>query len=725
MKGHRGFQMRLSRRVGFLAAFFNLLTVLVSPAQTAEGLTSELRKFENSPGFESDTTYLNKANELGFLLAESNPDSSLVFLNSTILLCREASYKKGEAEALKIYGNALQNTGDFKGSIEHYNTALAIASEIPGEKQVPGILNNIGLVNYYLGNHTQALNNFYDAIKRADLTNNANVKAAAINNVAMIYFEQGKLTEAKEKYRETLAIYQAINNPGRVILAYNNIGDVELRQNNPLEALNTLKIGYRAALELKSPEFIEMTSRTLADIYSALDSLDKAEALFRESISMSRENGYGVPQAHSLIGLADLYYKKGKLAEASGFAKEGLQQAESMAQPMLIRNANELLSRIYEEEGNFAEALQSFKLFKLFNDSINTSQAQRLTASLEAEYEFSKRELEYEKASLRQKWIIFSTIAGLIAFLIILFVGNQNKNRLNKAYHALQEKTAEIEIKNEKLEKALDQLKATQVQLIHAEKMASLGELTAGIAHEIQNPLNFVTNFSELGSDMVQELREERARKPEEQDQSLQDEILADIQVNLDKINHHGKRADSIVKGMLQHSRTSSGEKLPTDINALANEYLRLSFHGLRAKDKTFSADFHTDLDPNLPKAEIVAQDISRVLINLFNNAFYACANAEFRKENPDVKPMVELSTKLVGDTDRRQIQITVSDNGPGIPSAIADKVFQPFFTTKPSGQGTGLGLSLSYDIVKAHGGELKLKSKPGELTTFTIFLPV
>ncbi|MDX5478305.1 MAG: histidine kinase, partial [Cyclobacteriaceae bacterium] len=287
------------------------------------------------------------------------------------------------------------------------------------------------------------------------------------------------------------------------------------------------------------------------------------------------------------------------------------------------------------------------------------------------------------------------------------------------------ERTAELRKQKEELEKALQELKATQSQLIHAEKMASLGELTAGIAHEIQNPLNFVNNFSEVSVELVEEIRELRLKTQDSRPKTEEDEILEDIRQNLEKIQHHGKRADGIVKGMLAHSRSDAGIKELTDINALADEYLRMSFHGLRAKDKSFNADFKTDFDPTLPKVNVVPQEISRVLLNLINNAFQACADrnkdlAGF--ENlPGLTPTVTVSTKNLGD----KIEISVKDNGPGIPDAIKDKIFQPFFTTKPTGQGTGLGLSLSYDIVKAHGGEISVESQEGLGTTFNISLPI
>ncbi|MBK7346345.1 MAG: GHKL domain-containing protein [Chitinophagaceae bacterium] len=245
--------------------------------------------------------------------------------------------------------------------------------------------------------------------------------------------------------------------------------------------------------------------------------------------------------------------------------------------------------------------------------------------------------------------------------------------------------------------------------------MASLGELTAGIAHEIQNPLNFVNNFSEVSTELIDEMNEEISKG------HLNDakEIANDLKQNLEKINHHGKRAGEIVKGMLQHSRTSSGQKEPTDINALCDEYLRLAYHGLRAKDKSFNAKFETEFDNSIDRINIIPQDIGRVILNLITNAFYA-VNEKSNQNIAGYEPIVDVSTKKEGN----KVLITVKDNGSGISKSIVDKIFQPFFTTKPTGQGTGLGLSLSYDIVKAHGGEIKVETKENEGTGFLIILP-
>jgi ligand-binding sensor domain-containing protein/signal transduction histidine kinase len=285
---------------------------------------------------------------------------------------------------------------------------------------------------------------------------------------------------------------------------------------------------------------------------------------------------------------------------------------------------------------------------------------------------------------------------------------------------ALKDEKELLEVKvserTTELKNSLQNLKSAQSQLIQSEKMASLGELTAGIAHEIQNPLNFVNNFSEVSNELLDDMKDEFKKGETEVGFAIAD----DIKQNLEKILHHGKRADAIVKGMLQHSRRSSGVKESTDINALADEYLRLAYHGLRAKDKSFNATLNTDFDPTIGNINIVPQDIGRVILNLITNAFYV-VNEKSKQGISGYEPTVEVSTKKAGD----KVLISVKDNGNGIPQKILDKIFQPFFTTKPTGQGTGLGLSLSYDIVKAHGGELKVMSKEGEGSTFIIILSI
>lgn len=295
-------------------------------------------------------------------------------------------------------------------------------------------------------------------------------------------------------------------------------------------------------------------------------------------------------------------------------------------------------------------------------------------------------------------------IASLVASVL------QNKNVAE-----LREEMQKQKEENELVNRMLAELRATQAQLIQSEKMASLGELTAGIAHEIQNPLNFVNNFAEVNLELLDELKNAIEKK----DATALKEVLQDLSVNLEKINHHGKRADSIVKSMLQHSGSSTGTKEPVDLNELLDEYLRLSFHGMRARDKTFNAKFEIHTDTEVKEISIVRQDIGRVILNLLANAFYA-VHEKKTAVGSNYEPMVTVTTKRSGN----EILVSIKDNGNGIPASVLDKVLQPFFTTKPTGQGTGLGLSLSYDIIKAHGGDMKIESVEGSYTEVVITLP-
>ncbi|QMW05161.1 sensor histidine kinase [Spirosoma foliorum] len=387
------------------------------------------------------------------------------------------------------------------------------------------------------------------------------------------------------------------------------------------------------------------------------------------------------------------------------------------------RDSSQAMSKAYAKEGDYAKAYQYFLQYSAYKDSLTAETTTRRLASLRYKQNLLKKEAQIklltkdrqlrEQESNRQKQfvlVLVGVITLLIGFSLILTRNNRAKQLANK----------QLNEQKEALQQALVELKTTQAQLIQSEKMASLGELTAGIAHEIQNPLNFVTNFSEVSTELVDELKEGPFQNLPDSEKEYADEILGDLTLNLQKITHHGNRASSIVKGMLEHSRTSTGERAPTDLNDLCDEYMRLSYHGLRAKDKTFNAELKTDFDPLVDKIDVIPQDLGRVLLNLLNNAFYAVS--EKKKQQPNhYQPSVSISTKRL----ENQVEIRIVDNGTGIPEAVKDKIFQPFFTTKPSGSGTGLGLSLSYDIItKGHNGSLQVQSQADVGTEFIISLP-
>ncbi|MBK7735859.1 MAG: GHKL domain-containing protein [Chitinophagaceae bacterium] len=366
-----------------------------------------------------------------------------------------------------------------------------------------------------------------------------------------------------------------------------------------------------------------------------------------------------------------------------------------------IYDASILLSDLFKEKNKYDSAYKYLSIANTEKDSLTGPKRFQELQRIILDQQKRQNVNEAKRIATQNKQKQLALLAGLAIFLVVVSILYRNNKQKQKA--------------NKVLETTLADLKSTQSQLIQSEKMASLGELTAGIAHEIQNPLNFVNNFSEVSTELIDEMNEEISKG------HLDDakEIANDLKQNLEKINHHGKRAGEIVKGMLQHSRTSSGQKEPTDINALCDEYLRLAYHGLRAKDKSFNAKFETEFDNSIDRINIIPQDIGRVILNLITNAFYA-VNEKSNQNIAGYEPIVDVSTKKEGN----KVLITVKDNGSGISKSIVDKIFQPFFTTKPTGQGTGLGLSLSYDIVKAHGGEIKVETKENEGTGFLIILP-
>jgi signal transduction histidine kinase len=379
--------------------------------------------------------------------------------------------------------------------------------------------------------------------------------------------------------------------------------------------------------------------------------------------------------------------------------------------------AAELLSDLFKTGHQPDSALYYLSQSQKVKDELYGPKIFRQLQQLALHEQQQQQQLQQQNDELKYRYTIIGTVTVLGAILLIAIIIWRNYRKQKSTNILLSEQKEEIATQRDNLGQALDELKNTQTQLVQREKMASLGELTAGIAHEIQNPLNFVNNFSDVSVELVDEMQSEL--KAGDKDEAIV--ISEDIKQNLEKIRHHGKRADSIVKGMLEHSRAGTGSKEPTDINTLADEFMRLAYHGLLAKDKDFSAETVTRFDANLPKANVVQQDIGRVMLNLFNNAFYT-VNEKKKTAGADYKPEVEVATS----TENGNIIIKVKDNGNGIPDDIKDKIMQPFFTTKPTGEGTGLGLSLSYDIVvKGHGGSIKVETKEGNGSEFIIDLPM
>ncbi len=434
---------------------------------------------------------------------------------------------------------------------------------------------------------------------------------------------------------------------------------------------------------------------------------DKAEAIIQDCWNLVKKTKIKPNTPAGVVGpdyyLALVKIAQHKLPEATNLLKSDIERIIGVRLDIL--RDYKLLAETYDQIGDHQKSKEAYKQYVLLQDSLLADQSKYRLLSFEVEEQIASKEksisqLLSDNKTTRILWLLS---LGVIILVIIL------ASLIYQRYRVKQKA-------NTALEKTLTELKNTQSQLIQSEKMASLGELTAGIAHEIQNPLNFVNNFSEVNKELLVELKDEIKKGNLYEVNAIADDVIS----NEEKINHHGKRADAIVKGMLQHSRSSNGAKEPTDINTQADEYLRLAYHGLRAKDKDFNATLVTDFDPSLGMVNIVPQDIGRVILNLITNSFYAVAEKK-KNEQEGYEPTVTVATKKSDG----KILISVADNGSGISKKVLDKIFQPFFTTKPTGQGTGLGLSLSYDIVKAHGGELKVETKEEEGTTFVILLPV
>jgi len=559
------------------------------------------------------------------------------------------------------------------------------------------------------GNYPEALN---AALKELDLSE----KSGDSENLAGGYDAVGSVYAYSNDYERALYYYNKLKLNHAIFLRHledfsGTLGQIYLNLNQLDSAFYYTKMCYDA--DQKSQDHWPIPYFSFGEIYAQKKEYASARDYYHRGINYSIEkkdflDGY--------IGIARIFEKMNLVDSAVYYARLAIDVEHALSFPSEIVEASKILTDIYTTSHVTDSTLKYTQIMMVAKDSLFSQAKQNLSFNERLHQQELQEIMEQEHLASRNRQNIIILLSGLLIILIVA-IGLWRKNIYKqKSYALLQKQKQEIDFQKTKVENALSDLKSTQAQLIQSEKMASLGELTAGIAHEIQNPLNFVNNFSEVNKELIEELKSQKSKLKTEE----QDEILNDIDVNLEKILHHGKRADAIVKGMLQHSRVSTGKKELTDINALCDEYLRLSYYGMRAKEKDFNVKLETSFDATIGKINVVPQDIGRVLLNLINNGFYAVD--ERKKQGPEnFEPKVSLSTKKINN----KIQIHVKDNGNGIPQKVLDKIFQPFFTTKPTGVGTGLGLSLSYDIIKAHGGEIKVETKEGEGSEFVIQLPI
>ena len=632
-----------------------------------------------------DTVRMLTLWNLAIYYAESNRDSSMFFAESAIIIAKRMNQQLWMAKLLLVKSYLVLRQANFSLSIKLCNEAMTIIQDEKNEKNAyilkddeyasdlrkyrisitMEVFHQLGNTWAGAGNKEKAIEYYKKEIQVSEEINSKYGKVTSNGNIGSIYSDTNKLDSA--------LIYFA-----RALQYSNLTGGYKVYQGNILEDIGT--------------------------IYFKKEQLDSAKHYYQKSLLVNKEQNNVASEVDANISMSKLYQKLQQVDSMKYYANTALQLAIVLKISPRIGDAANLISDAFKMQGNADSAFAYLTLSKNLSDSLHRDLTGKLTQFQNANFEEQIRleKVAQESVAYKNKIRTIALFAGLGLLSVLAFVFYRNNRQKQKA--------------NIVLEKTLTDLKSTQSQLIQSEKMASLGELTAGIAHEIQNPLNFVNNFSEVNTELIDEAGQE-IDKGNIGEAKI---ILNDIKENEQKINHHGKRADAIVKGMLQHSRSSSGVKEPTDINALCDEYLRLSYHGLRAKDKSFNATMKTDFDESIGKINIIPQDIGRVVLNLLTNAFYV-VDEKKKSGVENYEPTVAISTKKLGE----KVLISVQDNGNGIPQKVLDKIFQPFFTTKPTGQGTGLGLSLSYDIVKAHGGELKVETKEGKGSEFIIELPL
>jgi two-component system, NtrC family, sensor kinase len=619
-----------------------------------------------------------------------NPDSALRNAFISVKLHEDINDKPGTAFMYKYIGDYYDNPlSNLPQSLVYLYKALKLYEELEDKKSIAYCLYQIGAHNYWLENYDESFKNYQQCLQLSKQLNYA-------QGIIESNFYIGNYFSVKKNYREslkydsiTLRIADSLSDKAGIAGAHSGIG------------INLEKLSENEANKALSKSYL---NDAIKNYLIAMD--------FYKDFDIG-----SVGDTYSRLGKA--YTELHNFPEAKKYFQLAVQTGNDIVGADNLKTAYEGFSKLDSLEGNYADAYKHYKLFITYRDSVFNEKNTKKIVQSQMQYDFDKKEAtakaaqdikdaETKRIKNQQYFAIGALGIVVLAVIIIALIQFRNNKQKQKANNLITKQKQQVEA-------TLTELKSTQSQLIQSEKMASLGELTAGIAHEIQNPLNFVNNFSEVNKELIEELKQEAKS-------GNNNEVIAianDISANEEKINHHGKRADAIVKGMLQHSRSSSGVKESTDINTLADEYLRLAYHGLRAKDKDFNAEIETDFDNLIGKINIIPQDIGRVLLNLYNNAFYA-VNEKKKTADANYEPTVSVVTKKSGN----QISITVKDNGNGISQKVVGKIFQPFFTTKPTGQGTGLGLSLSYDIIKAHGGEIRVNTSEGEFTEFIIQLP-
>ncbi|MFN3998840.1 ATP-binding protein [Algoriphagus sp.] len=639
------------------------------------------------------------ARELGLFYTDVDPDTTMYFVNTQLQLAQSLGERLWEGDALRRLGYLTYLQGSYSESFSYNTQALTLFMDTSTERKVwePDRLSLAGTP-----------------------------EQARLTELALTYFHRAQLytwisniSEQRPLYRKAIEIIDKAGDDAIASFMYGNLAESYIEE-YPDSAMMYLSIGLEKSEKVGFMKYRGNDLSRMGRAHKSLNNFDSAEKYYLEAIAISRE-------VNNFRHLAIAYYELARLNQLTGDTTRALdnalnsyEAADSIRNLAVISDVGLMLSKLYEQLNDTDNAYYFLRLSQAASETLQKENQIRRASDLQFAEQLRLRDLEEAQARSQARLRMTILMGVLFTIAVVAFLMYRNNRQKQAA--------------NKVLEKTLDNLKATQAQLVQQEKLASLGQLTAGIAHEIKNPLNFVNNFSEVSMEMIEEVLEARGEKREarsekrDEREELEDEILEDIKANLRKIHEHGSRANGIVTSMLQHSRGGSGKMEPTDLNALIKEYVNLSFHGMRAGKNPIGVDIVFDLDPDLGMVSLIKEDFTRVVINLCNNAFDALRSKIQAQDLPgfqnlaglkDYQPKLTVRTK----TEKNQIRIAFEDNGPGIPDDIKDKILQPFFTTKKGTEGTGLGLSITHDIVKAHGGDIKINST-SDFTCIFIEMP-
>ena len=693
----------------FILFIFLLSTQLLSLAQTP-AMDSLKKAVAEHP--QKDTIRVNRLNQLGFEARKSTSQVSYDAYMEALDLARKMHYRNGEGIALLGLGFYYRFIGETKLGLDYTLQAVPVFRELKDTLSEISCYYNLTVSYSRTANFDLAMKYGMEGVRLAELTHDPKWLVLSNYQMGNLYMNIKEDEKGEMAFRNSFQQAEMTKDIDGMAHAYGGIAWVYERKKMWDSAIYFYTKQLELSKKMNDPRGVLQNELDIVSIQGQAKQYDKVFA--RIYYLMDKFEEYGqvgyLPGAYST--LAEAHLNTGHPDSTIYYANKAVTATKRSGRVTGFGFLMRTIAQAYANQNNFEKAFEYQQRYTNYMDSLNLSDALKRVAALQYSFELDKKESQISllkkneeltaRQNRQQKILLAGTLIGLIVVLVFIVILWRNNKEKHRAYL--------------RLEQQQEQLKQTQTQLIQSEKMASLGELTAGIAHEIQNPLNFVNNFSEVNRELLTEMKDEIEKKNYSEVADLANDVIA----NEEKINYHGKRADAIVKSMLQHSRTNSGQKELADINALVDECLRLSFHGMRARDKSFNVKMDTSLQADLPKLKIVEQDIGRVLLNLFTNAFYSMAKK--KQENPDdYEPLISIRTEKQGNN----VIISVRDNGKGIPGSVIEKIFQPFFTTKPTGEGTGLGLSMSFDIIqKGHGGQLLVDSKEGQYAEFKIILP-